>query len=163
MTTLMKSSSGFTLLEMVMSLLLILLIAGVVYPLLRSSTSLLAQHRTMEEVVQNNRIALRQLVREARYAKTIYQSGANTFEMGSLYFVNADATEEKFKYQLSGGVLTKAVDMGSGYGAAYTVADHVYSFSSTYDASIQTVTFALTTNWNNKSYTGQSLAKLRTP
>lgn len=159
----MRNQNGFTLVEMIISLAILMAITGTIYPLFSSSRSLLDKHHILEEVLQNNRIVLRRLVREARYGKTVYNAASNLFEVGTLYLVNTDALEEKIRYRLVSGSLLKAVDSGLGYGTEVTMAEKVQSFAATHNATNKTITFQLTTSWNGKSYVSQSVARLRAP
>lgn len=158
-----RCQKGMTLLEATFSLGLMLLMVGVIYPLLKTSISLLDRHRDREEIVQNNRVALRQLSREARYTKTIYQTGTSIFEMGSLYLLDTNSDEDKVKYRFSNGTLFKSTDTGSGYGSEYAIAEYVQSFSSAYDSTTKVMSFSLTTTKNGKSYTGETSITMRGP
>jgi len=160
---LLLNTRGLTLIEMMMSLLLLLLMAGIVYPLLKTSMGLLDGHRLREELLENNRFALRQLVRESRYLQTVYQSGSGLYEVSSLYLLDSDPDEDRVKYRLDSGSLLKSIDTGLGYGSEFAIADHVQAFSATYDSATKTVSFSLTTQWNGQNFVGSGLATIRGP
>lgn len=150
--------------ETLVSLAILAMIVGTLSPLYKSSTALLDRHRSLEEVLQNNRIVLRRLVREIRYANTVYTASSNLLEMGTLYLVDTDALEEKVRYRLQNGSLLRSVDLtGLGYGSEVSMAEKVQTFTASYNATQKTVTFQLTTSWNGKSYSSQAVSRLRAP
>ncbi len=154
---------GFSLIEMVVSALILSAIITSFFPLFSASTDLLESYHDREEVVENARISIRQLVRETRYATTIYNATTSLFEMGSLYLVDSDSGEEKTRYRLVGSALLKSIDTGGGYGSEFSVAENVSSFVPSYNNTTRIVSFQLSTTKDGKAYTTSSTGRLRTP
>lgn len=154
-------TSGFTLFETLLSLVLLSLLAGVSYPLFSTAKTLLSNHRNREEVVQNGRVVLRRLVKETRYATSIYTASANTLEMGSQYLIDGDSGEERVRYRLQGESLSRAVDTGGGYGTDVVMAEKVSTFNASYDSAAKTVTLTISVSYNGKSYSDGSQVRPR--
>lgn len=129
-----RDESGFSLVEVVVSMALLLLITSTVYGLFGTSTKQMTLLQGMIEEQSQARLALSGLQSELRnaYAGDETVAKISTMTATGLVFTSADRGTplklRRISYNLSGGVLTRAMDTSTN---SYPPANNTWTWPST--------------------------------
>jgi type II secretory pathway pseudopilin PulG len=127
-----KQIGGFTLIEVILSVVLIGFISMVVFGAVRLCLRVQQNSDTRQELFMQASTAAERITREFRYATGVLQASDGILEFETPYLLDQDEQTERVKYQLSGGELLRAVDLGGGYQTPSVLAQYVTGFQVNY-------------------------------
>ena len=104
----MKSNAGFTLIEMICSIVIVAILAVLIAGYLNTQSQLFYFAATDQDVNQNVRVVLERMGNEIRQAATMTVTSTTDFTFTA--DIDADGINETVRYYLSGTDLHKTVD-----------------------------------------------------
>ena len=152
--TMTKREQGFTLIEIVVTIVITGIIAYIFLNFFSLGTDSYTLIETRSDVLQDERIVLDRMVREIRQAATITITSAT--DISFTYDDDSDGINETYRYCLASGNLRRTIDAAGDT----LILDNVSSLTFSGDTNQVTITF--TVSREGQSLTIQSRALRRT-
>jgi prepilin-type N-terminal cleavage/methylation domain-containing protein len=143
--TMTKREQGFTLIEIVVTIVITGIIAYIFLNFFSLGTDSYTLIETRNDVLQDERVVLNRMIREIHQATTLTITSST--DITFTYDDNSDGVNETYRYYLSGTDLIRTINGGS----STVILDNVNSLSLTGDTNRATITFTVTRD-------GQSIA-----